>query len=421
MTSAIIRPITALLLSTALVLMGSGLIGVLIPIRANALSFSDLSIGLIGSGYWAGLVIGCIVAPAIIRRVGHIRAFTAFTATVTVTPLLLAMTSDPASWTALRLLNGLCFAGIQMVIESWLAASSTSQTRGRTLAVYTILNMTVITIGMQLINLAPITSFVLFSLIAVLFSLSAVPIALTLTPPPPPPRSTRIRPLWLLKTSPAAMIGCFSTGLVGGIFWGLAPLYGTANELPPASSATLMTIVVLTGALAQWPIGVLSDTSGRRAALVTTSLIAAAAAFSMTFAPALGQWAIFAAAAAYGTVAFAGYPISLAHANDLVPARRAVMVSSGLLLTYAAGAVTAPLLASGITSAIGADKLFAISAVIHLAAAIAVAIRLGLRPPEPKPYHDDFVSLPRTTPAVFELDPRTDEAGHEPANLQSKE
>ncbi len=366
-------------------------------------------------------MIGCIIAPAIIRRVGHIRAFTAFTATVTVTPLLLAMTSDPASWTSLRLLNGLCFAGIQMVIESWLAASSTSETRGRTLAVYTILNMTVITIGMQLINLAPITSFVLFSLIAVLFSLSAVPIALTTTPPPPPPKSTRIRPLWLLKKSPAAVIGCFATGLVGGIFWGLAPLYGTANELSPASSATLMTIVVLTGALAQWPIGILSDTSGRRAALVTTSLIAAAAAFSMTLAPALGQWAIFASAAAYGTVAFAGYPISLAHANDLVPARRAVMVSSGLLLTYAAGAVTAPLLASGITSAIGSDKLFAISAVIHLVAAIAVAIRLGLRPPEPKPYHDDFVSLPRTTPAVFELDPRTDETGHDPAKTQSAE
>lgn len=171
--SGLIRPITALLCATAIALMGSGLMGVLVPTRAALVEFTNLEIGMIGSAYWIGLTLGCFLSPWVIQRVGHIRAFVAFTATVTVTPLMMAYMFDPYFWSGLRLVNGVCFAGIQMVIESWLAASSTDTTRGRIFGVYTFLNLTVTTIGMQLIVLAPPLEFQLMSLIAILFSLAA--------------------------------------------------------------------------------------------------------------------------------------------------------------------------------------------------------------------------------------------------------
>jgi len=406
MTSAILRPITALLIATALVLTGNGLAGVLVPLRASAENFTTLEVGLVGTGYWVGLTLGCLLSPWMIGRVGHIRAFTAFTATATVVPLLFALTPSPVAWVLLRILHGACFAGIQMVIESWLTATSTSETRGRTLAIYTLLNLTVVTVGMQLVGLAPVTSFALFSLMAILLSLSALPIAMTLTPPPTPPRSTRIYPLWLLRVSPASVFACVSTGLVGGIFWGLTPLYGLANGLTSYQSATLMTVVVLSGAVAQWPIGILSDRYGRRPVLFGLSLVAAVTSALLCVAPGIGMAIMFIAAALYGTVAFAGYPIALAHAIDLVPQRRAVMVSSGLLLAFAAGAVIGPALGSVVIDVAGASMVFALSAVVHGLTVLAIVVRVSARPNLPAEYAEDYVLVPRTTPAIFEMDPR---------------
>ena len=44
------------------------------------IGFSDLKIGLLGSVYFAGMLAGTLAAPAIVRRVGHIRAFSVFVA-----------------------------------------------------------------------------------------------------------------------------------------------------------------------------------------------------------------------------------------------------------------------------------------------------------------------------------------------------
>ncbi len=217
--TALLRPVTALLLSTAILLMGNGLNSVLLPIRALGDHFTRLEIGLVGSAYFAGLMLGCLVCPAIVARVGHIRAFAAFTAIVTITPLGHAIASEPAVWWALRALNGFCFAGLFMTIEGWLNAVSSVESRGRVFAAYTMINLTVVTAGMQLMNLGSPMSFELFSLVAMLYSLAAVPIALTRTSAPAPPRRARLRLLWLLGISPAAMLGSLFSGLANAAFW----------------------------------------------------------------------------------------------------------------------------------------------------------------------------------------------------------
>ena len=82
----IFKPVTALLLSTAILMTGHGLMSVLVPLRAQDAGFSSISIGLIGSASYVGLIAGCFIAPSIIARVGHIRAFAAFAASATVLP-----------------------------------------------------------------------------------------------------------------------------------------------------------------------------------------------------------------------------------------------------------------------------------------------------------------------------------------------
>jgi hypothetical protein len=77
---ATIAPIAALLFGVALLLIGNGLQGTLLPVRASLESFSALDIGVLGSSYFLGFAIGCYVGPHLVRRVGHIRAFAAIVA-----------------------------------------------------------------------------------------------------------------------------------------------------------------------------------------------------------------------------------------------------------------------------------------------------------------------------------------------------
>lgn len=406
--AGLLRPVTALLIAAAILLMGNGLLNVLIPVRADVEHFSRLAIGLLGSAYYAGLVLGCFFAPKVIARVGHIRAFVAFTAIATITPLLHAILTEPFFWSALRALNGFCFAGLFMGIESWLCGASTMETRGRVLASYTVVNLTVVTLGMQMMGLGTPGSFELFSLVAILYSLAAVPVALTRTSAPTPPATAKLRLGWLINVSPAAVAGCFFTGVANGPFWSLAPLYGRSAGLSLTEVAMFMTLAVLGGAASQWPVGYLSDRVGRRPLLVTVGIVGAAAGIALYVLSTSSPWAIFPFAVLYGCCAFPIYTLCVAHANDLVHKKRAVEVSSGLLLTFSIGAVIGPLVAGYLMSIAGHGALFLHSALAHLLIAVVMVVRVKLRPKLPAERKENFIVVPKTTPAVFELDPRAE-------------
>lgn len=404
--AGLLKPVTALLVAAAILLMGNGLLSVLIPVRADVEQFSRLEIGLLGSTYYAGLMAGCLLGPLVIARVGHIRAFVAFTAIVTITPLLHAIWTEPIFWSALRALNGLCFAGLFMGIESWLTGAATMETRGRVLASYTVVNLTVVTVGMQMMVLGSPGGFELFSLVAILYSLAAVPVALTRTSAPVPPKTGKLRLVWLVAVSPAAVAGCFLTGAINGAFWALAPLYGRSAGFSLTEVAMFMTLAVLGGAASQWPIGYLSDRVGRRPLLVTMGVTGAFAGAVLYVLSTSSPTAIFPLAVLWGCCAFPIYTLCVAHANDLVHKKRAVEVSSGLLLTFSIGAVLGPLVAGFAMSTSGHGALFLHTAAAHLLTALVMLIRVKLRPRLPAEHREDFVAVPKTTPLVFELDPR---------------
>jgi hypothetical protein len=75
-------PISALLFSVLLLIGGNALIGVTTPLRARIEGFPDLTVGLLGSAYFAGLLAGTLAAPAVIRQGGHprVRRFRRFCA-----------------------------------------------------------------------------------------------------------------------------------------------------------------------------------------------------------------------------------------------------------------------------------------------------------------------------------------------------
>jgi MFS family permease len=187
---AAIASVGALLLSAALLLMGNGLQTTLLPVRADLEAFATVQIGVMGSAYFVGFVVGCVRAPHYVRWVGHIRAFTAMVAIASAVPILHLLVLHPIAWWILRAMTGFCLAGLYLVIESWLNERSTNETRGTVLSVYTIIQLTVITLGQLMITLADPSDFALFGIASIIVSIAAVPVALTTQarPPPPSPR-----------------------------------------------------------------------------------------------------------------------------------------------------------------------------------------------------------------------------------------
>ena len=90
-----IRGITALLLSTVIFLMGNGLVGTLIPLRASIEGFSSISIGAMGAWYFAGFVAGCYGGPRLLSRVGHIRSFAVASALIAASIMMMPLWTTP--------------------------------------------------------------------------------------------------------------------------------------------------------------------------------------------------------------------------------------------------------------------------------------------------------------------------------------
>src|ERR1044072_6308037 len=88
---------SALLVAVLLLIAGNGLSHPPRPLAATARRCPPLSIGLIGSAYFGGMLVGCLAAPRIIARAGHIRAFSAFVALSTVMTLLHPLVVEAAA------------------------------------------------------------------------------------------------------------------------------------------------------------------------------------------------------------------------------------------------------------------------------------------------------------------------------------
>src|SRR3546814_1033455 len=71
------------------------------------------------------------------------------------------------------------FRSLYMTIESWLNERATNETRGLIYSVYTMINLTVLTLGQLMLMLYDPAGYPLFLVASILVSLAAVPVALT--------------------------------------------------------------------------------------------------------------------------------------------------------------------------------------------------------------------------------------------------
>lgn len=404
MLSAIL-PVRSLLIAIFVLMGGSGFMSTLVSLRLERADSGNLVIGAVATAYFAGLVLGSLRAGSVVRRVGHIRAFAAFVALLSASTLAYVLYQDAMFWAALRLVDGLCVAGVFVCLESWLNDRAEPETRGGILAAYMVALYSGQALGQQVLVLAdgPAAPFQVAS---ILISLAIIPLCLTRSTAPAPAEPTPFSLRRFFQVSPLGVAGATVTGLMMGAFYGLAAVYVRRLGLDLAETATFMSVVILGGVTLQWPLGRLSDIYDRR--LVIVAGFGATVVMSLGIALATGPGLLLLGLGAlWGGLGFALYPLCVAHSNDRLHASERVAASGGLVLLYSIGAAIGPIFGASAMSLVGPSGLFLF---IALCAAGMLGFglwRLAVREPVPEEAQQSYQIIPRTTPVAGLLDPNS--------------
>jgi MFS family permease len=338
----------ALLLAFGLMQMGNTFQGTLLSIRGGIEVFSPAEIGAVGSGFWAGIVIGSLRCGKWIQIVGHIRAFLGFGAIASTAPLLHLLVIDPIAWVLIRALTGFCFAGLFIVVESWLNGVATDETRGQILSVYGMTGLLAGIVGQMLLPTTNPAGFRPFCVIAIIIAIALVPMAITRAAAPAQKDGTiRINLPWLYQQAPFGLVAAFLCGVTTSSFFALGPIYAQRQDLDTAGVAIFMACGTLGGFLLTWPLGWLSDRFDRRIAIIGVAVIAAVSLFVMVALVPKGAppWIFYLCVAIFGGTAIPTYSVVMAHVNDSVEEGEFVAASGGLLIVQGVGAVIGPLIA----------------------------------------------------------------------------
>jgi len=403
--------VAAILFSMAIFIVGNGLVGLLIPARAHLSGFSDFSIGLIGSAYFAGFVTGCFAGPNLLARVGHVRLFAIGAGFAAATTLVQSMALSEIVWCLTRALFGFAAANIYMVIESWLNDRASNEIRGRIFSAYLIVNFSSLILGQMLYATSRVESASLFSLCAIAYSLCLIPVCMTRLPQPVAETIPILRPMRFYKLAPVGIVACIAVGLANGAIWTLAPVYALNHGFTKGWLSVFMSVFTLGGALIQVPLGRFSDRLDRRTIIAAVCVVSAALGAAIAFWHSATRWELLLLMACFGMSVLPLYGLTVAHTNDRLPREDFVEASATLLMLSSFASVVGPPVAAIIIGLAGAGTLFLYTAAIHTAMAVFTLVRLRVKEAAPAELHDRFAPMAQqASPVAAELDPRSAES-----------
>lgn len=379
---AAIRGSWPLFIGMIFLMVSNGLLATLLTLRGNALEFSDSVIGLMQSGYPIGSLIGCLIVPRFIIKVGHIRIFAALASIASAATLVHLVTFDPWSWGAMRLLSGFCFSGLYIVSESWLNGSANNESRGSLLSIYFIIQTGGVTIGQLMLNLSSPEGILLFIIVSILISFSLVPMLVSSSATPPYELPERISFTALFRLSPMGLTGSFINGVSQTALYVALALYGSAIGLSGSSIGGLIGFMTLGGMLFQFPLGKLSDRVDRR--LVIVGLPSLSIPLCIVLAtlenPAGNLYLLYLLVALLGGMTLPIYSICMAHMNDHLKPSQVVAASGSLVLILAAGMTLGPTLGGFAIQNYGPEGVFYLLSVTATMTVMTALFRLWRSP-----------------------------------------
>ncbi|MFT5699227.1 MAG: MFS family permease [Desulforhopalus sp.] len=394
----------ALFLGMGLIMLGNGLQATLLGVRASIEDFGQTITGIVMSGYFIGLIIGCNIVPKIVGRVGHVRTFAALASLASTSILVQAVFVTPLVWWIMRVVTGFAYAGIYIVAESWINEASENGTRGKLLSFYMLVSLGGMGGGQLLLNIAHPSGFELFVLVSLLISLAVVPILLSRGRAPQFEVLENVGILNLYRVSPLGVFGMFVTGMSIGAFFGMGAVYATSIGLSVKDVSLFMGALILGGFLFQYPLGWLSDRIGPIKVIILSCVGGAVVSFiAMNF---TGQGLLFyAIVATVGGLTMPLYSLCCVHINDYLTPTQMVAASGTLVLLSAIGAAVGSPVTALAMDILGPQAFYGIIGVMLSSVAFFAIWRSTQRVDAVAEEQGDFVVMATTSPLTAFLNP----------------
>ncbi len=398
----VLSGVWALLIGIVFIMLGNGMHFTLIGLRGGIEGFSPAELAIVTSAYFAGFLSGARLTPQLIRRVGHVRVFSALGSFMSAALIAFPLLAEPAAWTVLRLLVGFCMSGIYVTAESWLNDAATNETRGQVLSTYMIAQTLGIIGAQGLLTLGDPGSAVLFIGASILVSISFGPILLSATPIPAAEVARPMPLRELFSGSPLGTVGIFLLGGAYATQSGMGAVFGTEIGLTTDQIALFIAMLFGGALLMQYPIGWLSDRIDRRKVIFGAATLGAVSC-AVGWTTGGGLWPLMASAFFAGGVTTPLYALFLAYTNDFLSNEDMPAASGGLVLTFGVGAILGPLVTGWAMQSFGPFAFWLVLGGTFGAIALYALYRMTQRSAVPVAETESYIGvLPTASPVAVE-------------------
>ncbi|MBL0598383.1 MFS transporter [Aeromonas jandaei] len=371
------RPVLLLLCGLLLLTLSIAVLNTLVPLWLAHDNLPTWQVGMVGSSYFSGNLLGTLLAGTLIKRFGFNRSYYLSSVIFAAGCVGLGITLGFWSWLAWRFIAGIGCAMIWVVVESALMCSGNAHNRGRLLAAYMMVYYLGTVLGQLLVSTLPTGLMEVLPWATGLVLAAILPLLFTriVSEHSEAQGTTRVWPMLRLRQARLGVDGCIISGIVLGSLYGLMPLYLNHQGVSDGEIGYWMAVMVSAGILGQWPVGRLADRFGRLPVLRVQVLVVILGCAAMLGGVAMGP-ALF----ILGAAGFTLYPVAMAWACEKVEHHQLVAMNQALLLSYTIGSLLGPAYTAFLMQHLSDNLLFIMIAGVSLIYLLMLLRPMGKHP-----------------------------------------
>ncbi|UDJ80792.1 MFS transporter [Kosakonia oryzae] len=371
------RPVLLLLCGLMLLTLAIATLNTLVPLWLAHENLPTWQVGMVGSSYFTGNLLGTLLTGCLIRRLGFNRSYYIASLIFAAGCVGLGLMVGFWSWMIWRFIAGVGCAMIWVVVESALMCSGTSRSRGRLLAAYMMVYYVGTVLGQVIVSKLPTDLMSVLPLMTGLVLAAILPLLFTriVNQQSEEQAATSVWPMLRLRQARLGVNGCIISGIILGSLYGLMPLYLSHQGISDSGIGFWMALMVSSGIIGQWPVGRLADRFGRLLVLRVQVFVVIIGCMGM-----LSNAAMAPALFVLGTAGFTLYPVAMAWACEKVEHHQLVAMNQALLLSYTIGSLLGPTLTAMLMQSYSDSLLFIMIAGVSFIYLVMLMRKAGHHP-----------------------------------------
>lgn len=371
------RPVLMLLCGLLLLTLSIATLNTLVPLWLAHENLPTWQVGMVGSAFFTGNLLGTLLCGSLIKRFGFNRSYYIASLIFAAGCVGMGLMVGFWSWMVWRFVAGVGCAMIWVVVESGLMCSGTSRNRGRLLAAYMMIYYVGTVLGQLMVSKLPTGLMQVLPWATALILAAILPLLFTriVNEHSEHQEATTMWPMLRLRQARLGVNGCVISGIILGSLYGLMPLWLNHHGVSDAGIGFWMAVLISAGIFGQWPVGKLADRFGRLLVLRVQVFVVIVGCLAM-----LGNAAMAPALFVLGAAGFTLYPVAMAWACEKVEPHQLVAMNQALLLSYTVGSLLGPTLTSMLMQSYSDNLLFVMIASVSFIYLMMLLRKAGQHP-----------------------------------------